>query len=72
MGITSIRIAGDVDKPLKSRAKKLNRSKNCDISQSVIEFFARQLLEDSRWQDTLKTLEPIKTGKSSGEADVNA
>lgn len=72
MGITSIRITDDVEKPLESLAKKLDRSKNYLINQAIKEFLARQSLEDSRWQDTLKALESIKTGKSIDEADVNA
>jgi predicted transcriptional regulator len=72
MSITSIRIADDVEKPLESLAKKLDRSKNYLINQAIKEFLARQSLEDSRWQDTLIALESIKAGKSVDEADVNA
>ena len=72
MGITSIRLADEVDKPLESLARKLDRSKNYLINQAIKEFLARQALEDSRWQDTLEALESIKAGKSIDEADVNA
>ena len=72
MSITSIRIPDEVDKPLESLSKKLDRSKNYLINQAIREFIARQSLEDSRWQDTLKALDSIKAGKTINEEDVNA
>ncbi len=72
MSITSIRLADEVEKPLESLAKKLDRSKNYIINQAVKEFLAKQSLEDSRWQDTLAALESIKAGKSIDETAVNA
>ena len=72
MSITSIRIPEDVEKPLESLSKKLDRSKSYLINQAIKEFIARQSLEDSRWQDTLEALESIKAGKSIDEEDVNA
>ena len=72
MSITSVRIPDDIEKPLESLSKKLDRSKSYLINQAIKEFIARQSLEDSRWQDTLKALESIKAGKSIDEDDVNA
>jgi len=72
MSITSIRIPDEVDKPLESLSKKLDRSKNYLINQAIREFIARQSLEDSRWQDTLKALDSIKAGRTINEEDVNA
>ena len=72
MGITSIRLADDIDKPLEILASKLDTSKNYLINQSIKEFLARQFVEESRWADTLEALESIKTGKSITEADVDA
>lgn len=72
MSITSIRLHDDVDKPLDSLSKKLDRSKNYLINQAIKEFLARQSLEDSRWQDTLEALNSLKAGKSIDEEDVNA
>lgn len=72
MGITSIRLNEDIDKPLESLAKKLDRSKNYLINQAIKEFLAKQSLEDSRWQETLEALESIKAGKTLEEEDVNA
>lgn len=72
MSITSVRIPDDIEKPLESLSKKLDRSKSYLINQAIKEFIARQSLEDSRWQDTLEALESIKAGKSIAEEDVNA
>lgn len=72
MSITSIRLADDIDKPLESLAKKLDRSKNYLINQAIKEFIARQSLEESRWLETLEALESVRLGKSLDEADVNA
>ncbi|MEX0950831.1 MAG: ribbon-helix-helix protein, CopG family [Gammaproteobacteria bacterium] len=72
MSITSIRLTSDIDKPLESLSKKLDRSKNYLINQAIKEFLARQSLESSRWQDTLEALESLQAGKSIAEEDVNA
>ncbi len=72
MSITSIRLNKDVDRPLEILAEKLDRSKNYLINQAIKEFLAKQSLEDSRWEDTLKALDSIKSGKSIDEEDVNA
>lgn len=72
MSITSIRLAADVEQPLESLAKKLDRSKSYLINQAIKEFLAKQSLEESRWQETLQALESIKAGKSLDETDVNA
>jgi predicted transcriptional regulator len=72
MSITSVRIPDDIEKPLESLSKKLDRSKSYLINQAIKEFIARQSLDDSRWQDTLEALESIKAGKSIDEEDVNA
>ena len=72
MSITSVRLNDDVDKPLDSLAKKLDRSKNYLINQAIKELLVKQSLEDARWQDTLQALESIKSGQSIDEADVNA
>jgi len=72
MSITSIRLADEVEQPLDSLAKKLDRSKNYIINQAIKEYIAKQSLEDSRWEDTLEALESIKAGESVDEGDVNA
>lgn len=72
MSITSIRISDDVNKPLESLAKKLDRSKSYIINQAIKEFLARQSLDDARWQETLVALESIQAGKTLDEENVNA
>jgi predicted transcriptional regulator len=72
MSITSVRIPEDLEKPLESLSKKLDRSKSYLINQAIKEYIARQSLEGTRWQDTLEALESIKAGKSIDEEDVNA
>ena len=72
MNITSIRIPEEMEKPLESLSKKLDRSKSYLINQAIKEFIARQSLEESRWQDTLQALESIMSGNSIDEEDVNA
>ena len=72
MGITSVRLQDEVDKPLEALAKKLDRSKSYLINQAIKEFLVKQSLEKSRWEDTLQALSSIKEGKTIDEADVNA
>jgi len=63
MGVTSIRLNSDIEAPLENLAQRLDRSKNYLINQAIKEFVARQAMEDSRWEDTLKALESMKEGK---------
>jgi predicted transcriptional regulator len=72
MSVTSIRLTDDVNEPLDSLAKKLDRSENYPVNQAIKGYLARQSLDDSRWQHTLEALESIKSGKSLSETDVNA
>ena len=72
MSITSVRLSSDVERPLDSLAKKLDRSKSYLINQAVREFIARQSVEDSRWDQTLEAIESINSGKSIDESDVNS
>ena len=72
MGITSIRFSDDVEKPLESLSKQLDRSKNYIINQAVKEYLARRALDDSRWQDTLEALNSLESGDAIDENEVNA
>ncbi|MDC9727594.1 MAG: CopG family ribbon-helix-helix protein [Candidatus Thioglobus sp.] len=63
MGVTSIRLNSDIEKPLADLTKKLDRSKNYLINQAVKEFVARQKMEQDRWQDTLEALDDVKNGR---------
>ncbi len=64
-------LTDDVEKPMESPIKKLERSKNSIINRAARELLAKQSLEDSPWQDTLAAIESVKAGKSIDEADVN-
>lgn len=70
MGVTSIRLNAEVEAPLESLSERLDRSKNYLINQAIKEFVARQAMEDSRWEDTLKALSSIKKGKVIDESEV--
>ena len=51
-------------------AQRLDRSKNYLINQAIREFVARQAMEDSRWEDTLKALDSVKEGEVINESEV--
>lgn len=70
MGVTSLRISQEVEVPLENLAQRLDRSKNYLINQAIKEFIARQMMEDSRWEDTLAALGSVKEGKLVDEANV--
>ena len=70
MGVTSIRLNAEVEIPLENLSERLDRSKNYLINQAIKEFVARQAMEDSRWEDTLKALSSIKDGKVIDESEV--
>ena len=70
MGVTSVRLNSDIVAPLENLAQRLDRSKNYLINQAIKEFVARQAMEDSRWEDTLKALDSVKEGKVINESEV--
>ncbi len=70
MSITSLRISQDIEVPLENLAQRLDRSKNYLINQAIKEFIARQMMEDSRWDDTLAALNSVKSGKLIDESSV--
>ena len=70
MGVTSVRLNSDIEAPLKNLAQRLDRSKNYLINQAIKEFVARQAMEDSRWDDTLKALDSVKEGILIDESEV--
>ena len=72
MGVTSIRLQSDIERPLEELAVKLDRSKNYLINQAIREFIARQSRDEARWEDTLQALSSIKDGSSVPESEVNA
>ena len=70
MGVTSIRLRPDVEKPLEILSKKLDRSKNYLINQAIKEFLDRRAIEEERWTETLVALDSVKTGVVVEEAEV--
>jgi predicted transcriptional regulator len=70
MSVTSLRISQEIEAPLESLAQRLDRSKNYLINQAIKEFIARQMMEDSRWDDTMAALESAKSGKLIDESQV--
>jgi predicted transcriptional regulator len=64
MSVTSIRLQPELEEPLESLSKKLDKSKNYLINQALKEFIAHQELAEQRWQETLPALESVKAGKS--------
>jgi predicted transcriptional regulator len=70
MGVTSIRLNSELEAPLENLAQRLDRSKNYLINQAIKELVARQAMEDSRWEDTLKALASKKEGKVIDESEV--
>ncbi len=70
MGVTSIRLQPEVEKPLEILSKKLDRSKNYLINQAIKEFLDRRAIEEERWRETLKALDSVKSGAVVEEADV--
>ncbi|MEQ5809059.1 ribbon-helix-helix protein, CopG family [Alteromonas sp. NFXS44] len=71
MSITSVRLNDDIEKPLDSLAKKLDRSKSYLINQAVREFIARQAVDDARWEETLEAIESVNRGELIDDSEVN-
>ena len=71
MGVTSIRLQSEIERPLESLAIKLDRSKNYLINQAIKEFIARQEIAGQRWAETLEAIDSVKAGKGISEAEVN-
>ena len=72
MGVTSIRLANEVEAPLEKLAQKLDRSKNYLVNQAIREFIRRQAMEEARWADTLEALGSVKEGKLVDEKAASA
>lgn len=63
MSVTTVRLQSDVERHLDAIANKLQRSKNWVINQALLEYIARQQLEQERWQQTLEAMESAAQGK---------
>lgn len=59
MSVTTVRLQPEVEENLNAMASKLQRSKSLIINQALREFIERQLLEQSRWQETLNAMESV-------------
>ncbi|WP_137817457.1 CopG family ribbon-helix-helix protein [Pseudomonas sp. 2FG] len=69
MSVTTVRLQPELEENLGAMAEKLHRSKSWLINQALREFFERQELEQSRWQETLQAMESVAQGRVvSGEA----
>lgn len=58
MSVTTVRLQPELEEHLGAMAEKLHRSKSWVINQSLREFFERQELEQTRWQETLQAMAP--------------
>lgn len=69
MTVTSVRIQPEISKQLEKVAASLHRSKSSIINQAVEEFLQHQQQEQQRWQETLKSLQSVRSGQIvSGDA----
>lgn len=71
MSVTTVRLQPDLEENLGAMAEKLQRSKSWLINQALREFFERQELEQSRWQETLQAMESVAQGKVVSAEAVN-
>ena len=70
MSVTSLRLSQDMEAPLENLAQRLDRSKNYIINLAIKDFITRQMMEDSRWNDTLAALNSVKSGTLINESSV--
>ena len=71
MGVTSVRLQAEIEKPLENLSKKLDRSKNYIINQAIKEFLDRRAIDEQRWTETLEAIDSVKSGKTVDEKTVN-
>jgi predicted transcriptional regulator len=71
MSVTTVRLQPELEENLEATAKKLHRSKSWLINQALREFFARQELEQNRWQETLQAMESVAQGRVVSAEAVN-
>ena len=63
MSVTSVRLQKNLETPLDELAKKLHRSRNWIINQTIKEFLERGSREEKRWAETVQALESVEQGK---------
>ena len=71
MGITSIRLQPEIEKPLENLAEKLDRSKNYIINQAIKEYIERKSMAEQRWVETLQAIDSVKSGRTIDEVEVH-
>ncbi|MCU7835463.1 MAG: ribbon-helix-helix protein, CopG family [gamma proteobacterium symbiont of Taylorina sp.] len=71
MGVTSVRLQPEIENPLESLSKKLDRSKNYLINQAIKEFLESRAIDEQRWTETMESIDSVKTGKSIDEKAVS-
>lgn len=71
MGVTSVRLQPEIENSLENLAKKLDRSKNYIINQSIKEFLERKTLDEQRWIETIEAIDSVKSGHLIDENSVN-
>jgi predicted transcriptional regulator len=71
MGVTSVRLQPEVENPLENLSKKLDRSKNYLINQSIKEFLERRAKDEQRWAETIEAIDSVKMGNSVDESAIN-
>ena len=71
MSVTTVRLQPELEESLGVMAEKTHRSKSWLINQALREFFERQELEQSRWQETLQAMESVAQGKAVSAEAVN-
>ena len=71
MGITSVRLKPEIEAPLETLSKKLDRSKSYLINLAIKELLERKALEETRWKETLEAINSIEVGRVIEENDVN-
>lgn len=71
MSVTSVRLSSEIEMPLKQLSQKLDRSKSYIINQALKEYIQRQVMESSRWNDTVEALNSVKSGKLINASEVH-
>lgn len=62
MSVTTVRLQPDVEESLEAMADRLHRTKSWLINQALREFIDNQVIEQSRWADTVKAMDSVARG----------
>ena len=62
MAVTTVRLPSDTEQALEALSYKLDRSKGWIINKALSEYMQRQMLEESRWKETLEAMEAVARG----------